>query len=234
MRQWLGSSLFSAGMVLSIAIWFPLFFLVSPLGYPVRVRFSQIWCSFIVNWLRITCQVSYEIEGLDNIPSTPCIVLSNHQSTYETFLLPLLIPPHATVLKRELTWIPIFGWGLALMRPIAINRGSAIASLKQLVREGSKRLQAGYWILMYPEGTRTPPDQRVDYKIGAFQLAAKSGYPILPIAHNAGYFWPRKGFLKSAGVIRIVIGPLIPTQGIKAQELVAQTQAWISEHTHPK
>jgi 1-acyl-sn-glycerol-3-phosphate acyltransferase len=153
--------------------------------------------------------------------------MAKHQSTWETIFFHQFLPPMAIVLKRELLWVPFFGWALALLHPISINRSTTGSAVKQLMRQGKQHLSKGRWVLIFPEGTRTAPGVRKAYGIGGAMLAAHSGYPIVPAAHNAGEFWPRRKFIKRPGTIRLVFGPPIETQGYSARELNILTADWI-------
>jgi 1-acyl-sn-glycerol-3-phosphate acyltransferase len=139
----------------------------------------------------------------------------------------LLFPPLSFVLKRQLLWIPFFGWGLAAYSPVAIDRGKKMRALDQLIKQGKRRLEEGRWLVIYPEGTRMSPGHPGKFQIGGAMIAAKTGAPLLPVAHNAGVFWPKKSFLKYPGTIDLVIGPAIKTEGRKAREINAQAENWI-------
>lgn len=208
--------------VLSMFIWvFP---------YERRYAILNFWARFNLWWLKKTCRLDYRVEGLENVPSqTPVIVLSKHQSTFETIVFQVIFPRQVWVLKRELQWLPFFGWALALMRPIAINRAHKTSSRHQIIDQGTRALQNGTWVIIFPEGTRVPVGERVKYGIGGALLAQKSGFPVLPVAHNAGYFWKRRGFLKYPGTIQIRLGPLINPQGKSAKEINALVEEWIEK-----
>jgi 1-acyl-sn-glycerol-3-phosphate acyltransferase len=163
---------------------------------------------------------------MENLPDKPCIILAKHQSTWETFAFQAIFPTQVYVLKRELLWIPIFGWGLAMTSPIAINRASGREALKQLVSKGQARLAQGLWVVIFPEGTRMRPHQQGKYHIGGAWLACQTKTPVLPVAHNAGHCWP-KGFIKQAGVIKLHIGPAIATADLKADALNLKVEQWI-------
>lgn len=186
------------------------------------------WTRGIVWLLKVICQVNYHVEGLENIPNDRSfIVFSKHQSTWETFFLPGLFHETAIILKRELLWVPFFGWGLATIDPIAINRSKGDSAMEQIIRKGKKCLAAGRCILVFPEGTRIAPGKIGKYRVGGARLATTTGYPILPIAHNAGYYWPKRGFLKKPGTIEVRIGPLIETANKKPEEVLASVKNWI-------
>jgi 1-acyl-sn-glycerol-3-phosphate acyltransferase len=208
----------------------PIFTLIALLAWPVnpilRNQLISGWARSMIWWLRVTCNVRHEISGMENIPDMPCIILAKHQSTWETFAFQAIFPTQVYVLKRELLWIPIFGWGLAMTSPIAINRASGREALKQLVSKGQARLAQGLWVVIFPEGTRMRPHQQGKYHIGGAWLACQTKTPVLPVAHNAGHCWP-KGFIKQAGVIKLHIGPAIATADLKADALNLKVEQWI-------
>jgi 1-acyl-sn-glycerol-3-phosphate acyltransferase len=222
----LRSSLFFIGQLITA----PIFTLIALLAWPVnpilRNQLISGWARSMIWWLRVTCNVRHEISGMENIPDTPCIILAKHQSTWETFAFQAIFPTQVYVLKRELLWIPIFGWGLAMTSPIAINRASGREALKQLVSKGQARLAQGLWVVIFPEGTRMRPHQQGKYHIGGAWLACQTKTPVLPVAHNAGHCWP-KGFIKQAGVIKLHIGPAIATADLKADALNLKVEQWI-------
>ena len=193
------SSIFLLGMVISTLIAVPITIILLALPFPLRFRLVSNWARFNLWWLHTTCNITPEIEGLENIIDQPAIIMCKHQSTWETLVIQLLFPPQVWILKRELLWIPIYGWGLATMRPIAIDRSLGVRSFKQIVRQGVERLNSGLWVVVFPEGTRIAPGERQKYHPGGGMLAEKSGCPVIPIAHNAGYLWPRNSFLKWPG-----------------------------------
>jgi 1-acyl-sn-glycerol-3-phosphate acyltransferase len=222
----LRSSLFFIGQLITA----PVFTLIALLAWPVhpilRNQLISGWARSMIWWLRVTCNVRHEISGMENIPDKPCIILAKHQSTWETFAFQAIFPTQVYVLKRELLWIPIFGWGLAMTSPIAINRASGREALKQLVSKGQARLAQGLWVVIFPEGTRMRPHQQGKYHIGGAWLACQTKTPVLPVAHNAGHCWP-KGFIKQAGVIKLHIGPAIATADLKADALNLKVEHWI-------
>lgn len=218
---------FYLGMVLAT----PLFTLLGALMLvaPFRRRFAVVsrWAAFNLWWLRVTCNITYEVSGREHIPDTAAIILCKHQSAWETLALQVIFPAQAWVLKRELLWIPIYGWGLATMNPIAIDRSAGVRALRQLVRQGRRRLADGIWVVIFPEGTRVAPGRRGNYQPGGGMLASESGRPVIPVAHNAGWFWPRNSFRKRAGHIHMVIGPPIDSTGRSAKEITALAEEWI-------
>lgn len=209
----------------------PLFALLAlltfPLGALTRYRFISLWAKMMLRLLNIVCGIRHEVHGLENLPTEPCVVLCKHQSAWETLALQKIFPPQVWVLKRELLWIPFFGWALALTSPIAIKRSDGKAAMKQLLKQGKQRLQQGFCVVIFPEGTRVPFGQRGKYKIGGALLAESSGVPVVPVAHNAGRLWGRNAFSKHPGLITMSIGAPIPTAGRKADEINAQVEQWI-------
>lgn len=205
--------------------------LLYPFSFRWRYGFISHWAKFNIWWLRVTCNLRFEVEGRENIPVQACVVLCKHQSAWETLALQCVFPPQVWVLKKELLWIPFFGWGLAMLEPIAINRGDARKALKSLLTQGTQRLRAGRWVVVFPEGTRVPVGEQKPFQIGGAKLAEHAGVPVVPVAHNAGVFWPRKSFLKFPGVIKLVVGPPISTEGQKATAVNAHAEAWIREHS---
>jgi len=222
------SLLFVAGMAILTLIFGIgcLFTIVIP--YEMRYRFITTWSTCNLWWLRITCGVTYEVTGKENIPDHPCIVMANHQSTWETLAIGPNFPPLTWVVKRELLFIPIFGWGLALTHPIALNRSAGRKAVDQLVEKGIEKIKAGHSILIFPEGTRTPPGTKRKFKIGGAMLAEQSGAPIVPVAHNSGSFWARKQLTKRPGTVQMIIGKEIITQGKSAEQINKEVYAWIS------
>lgn len=224
--------LFAVCQAVSTLIFAPLGVLAGMLPFQARYRFISLWNYFSLWCLDRICGLRYTVEGREHIPPGACVILCKHQSTWETYALPRIIPqPLVWVCKRELLWIPFFGWGLAVLRPIAIDRGAGRQALEQLVAQGIDRLKRGRSVVIFPEGTRVAPGEKRRYAIGGALLAEKSGHPVLPIAHNAGEFWPRKSFIKYPGTIRVVIGPVIASAGKSAAEINALAEAWIEEKT---
>ena len=209
----------------------PIFALLSLLSFPcsrlTRYRAISLWAKMMLPILRVVCGIRHEVKGIENLPKEPCIVMCKHQSAWETLALQKIFPPQVWVLKRELLWIPFFGWALALTSPIAIKRSEGRAAARQLLTQGKERLAQGFCVVIFPEGTRVPYGQRGKYKIGGALLAASSGVPVIPVAHNAGRLWGRNAFSKHPGLITMSIGAPIQTQGLKADEINAKVEAWI-------
>jgi 1-acyl-sn-glycerol-3-phosphate acyltransferase len=198
-----------------------------PLPVRARYRFITLWSHLVVGCAKWVCGVRYRVIGAQNLPSSPCIVLSKHQSAWETLAYQVLLPPQVFVLKRELLRVPFFGWGLAMLNPIAIDRGSATRALKQTLDQGRARLADGWWIVIFPEGTRIAPGRRGRYHLGGAWLAGQAGAPVLPIAHNAGTLWGRNKFVKYPGTITVSIGPLLQSKDVPADALNRKVEDWI-------
>lgn len=199
----------------------------APLPRLWRYRIISGW-SHIVIWLaRMVLGIRYRVEGLESLPRKPVVFLSKHQSAWETLAFQVFLPPQVLVLKRELLWIPFFGWGLALMSPIAINRSRGTRALKRMADIGRKRLAQGFSIVVYPEGTRVAPGKRRAYQQGGAWLAVKTGAPVIPIAHNAGLLWPKNAFIKRPGTITVQLGAPMESLGTTPAALNADVEAWI-------
>jgi len=199
---------------------------------PLRLRYRIIttWGRFNIWTLRWICGVRYRVEGRENLPDSAAILLSNHQSTWETLAYTFIFPPQIWVLKKSLLRLPFFGWGIAVLKPIAIDRSAGSTAVEQVVEQGRERLKSGFWVVLFPEGTRVAPGKKKRYKMGGAILAAETGYPVVPVAHNAGYFWPRHTFIKWPGEIIVRIGPVIETSGLSAAVINKKAETWIREH----
>ena len=197
---------------------------------PVRYRFEIIraYLRVYLFVLKKLCYIDYKIKGLENIPKdTVGIIMSKHQSTWETFMLPIIFRNPAIIIKSELLWVPFFGWGLAMVDPISINRNKHSSAMQQIITKGKKCLDDGRWILIFPEGTRISVGQVGHYKLGGARLATATGYPVIPVAHNAGKCWPKRKFIKQPGTITMVIGPLIESKNRSPDEVLQLTKDWI-------
>jgi 1-acyl-sn-glycerol-3-phosphate acyltransferase len=197
------------------------------MSFQQRFNFLITWVDAIMWFLSKCCGIEFKIQGQENIPKQPCVIMSNHQSTWETLYSYKIFKPQTTVLKRELLWIPIFGWGLAMLRPIAINRSKKQQALKALMQQAPDAIKKGFWYMVYPEGTRVNPDVYKEYASGSSLIACKNSFDVLPIAHNAGYCWPARKFFKYPGTITLSIGPAITSEGKKAKELTYEIETWI-------
>jgi 1-acyl-sn-glycerol-3-phosphate acyltransferase len=209
----------------------PPFALLALLTFPltplIRYRLISTWSRLIVAGAEKICGIRYRVLGADHIPPPPFIVLAKHQSAWETLAFQTIFPPQTWVVKRELLWIPFFGWGLAMLSPIAIDRAAGARALRQLLDQGRDRLARGLCIIMFPEGTRMPPGARGPYQAGGAWLATQTATPVLPVAHNAGTLWRRKAFLKYPGLITVSVGAPIDPQDLTHQELNRRVEDWI-------
>jgi 1-acyl-sn-glycerol-3-phosphate acyltransferase len=209
----------------------PLYFLIILAAFPLppirRYRITSGWAHIMLFLLRLICGIRYRIKGVEHIPAVPSIILSKHQSAWETLAFQQIFPAQVWVLKKELLRVPFFGWGLALTSPIAIDRSSRKAALKQIVEQGKDRLKQGFWIVIFPEGTRIAPGKKGKYGIGGAWLATHTGAPVVPVAHNAGEFWGRNSFLKLPGTITVSIGEPIHPAGMEPGDLNTRVEAWI-------
>ena len=225
--QYIKSLIFSIFMIITTVFFSTTALLLLPLPFEVRYGFVRWFAVWNIWLLKSLCGLHYEIEGKENIPQKTSIIFSKHQSTWETMALQLVFPPQTFVVKKELLWVPFFGWGLAALKSIAIKRGAGRSAIKQVVQQGKERLKDGIWVVIFPEGTRVRPGQHIRYKLGGAILAAESGYPVVPVAHNSGEYWPKKQFLKKPGTIKIVIGPPISSKDRKPEEILAEAETWI-------
>jgi 1-acyl-sn-glycerol-3-phosphate acyltransferase len=194
-------------------------------------RIAASWCRTILWGARGICGIRHVVVGAENIPrganAAPHIVMSKHSSTWETLALTQFLPPLAYVAKKELLSIPFFGWGFALASPITIDRKAGSDAMQQIATQGRVRFEQGFWIVVYPEGTRIKAGRRAKYKTGGARLAGALGVPILPVAHNAGYLWPKGVFGKRPGTVTISFGRPIPPDGKDTQALTREVEQWI-------
>jgi len=198
------------GLVMALGFWLP---------YRAQFAIARTWARILFWMLEHLCGLKYVIEGRERIPSGNHIVMSNHTSAWETVAQFLIFPPQVWVLKRELLWIPFVGWGLKLLRPISINRGAGHRAVNQVVDQGKARLADGLWIIIFPEGTRVVAGETRKFGVSGALLAIAAGVSIVPLSHNAGAFWPRRGVLKKPGTVRVVIGEPIDSKGKNPRQL---------------
>ncbi|MGD8378254.1 MAG: lysophospholipid acyltransferase family protein [Gammaproteobacteria bacterium] len=223
----LRSAVFTGFMILSVVVvgWAVILGVVLP--FPVRYRVAPWWARMNLALLRRLCGLDYRVEGAEHIGEYNGIAMWKHQSAWETIAQIAIFPIQAWVFKRELMWVPILGWALACMRPIAINRKGGRAAVQQVLRQGRERLEAGEWVMIFPEGTRMPPGTTRRYGVSGALLSTQTGYPIVPVAHNAGDFWPRRGLRKRPGTVIVRIGPPIEPRGRRPDEINREVQEWI-------
>lgn len=218
-------------------IWLPVSLLLA-LFLPYRQRYLLVavgWSKVALGLSRYILGIRYRVTGLENIPQQPCVILAKHQSAWETFFLSALFHPLSQVLKRELLNIPVFGWALRTIKPIAINREQPKQALRQLAEQGAERLARGNWLLIFPEGTRVPPGKIGKFSRGGVQLAVRAGVPVLPVTHNAGRFWPKTDWRKTPGTVEVVIGPPLKANGTDPAaiaELNQQAFLWVARTQH--
>jgi 1-acyl-sn-glycerol-3-phosphate acyltransferase len=231
-------------MQLLLSIVFTLFMAVWTIGFgfvycvvcPFLSFRGRFWMAGVLTHvvffaLRVICGLRYRVEGRENLPPGNHVLFIKHSSTWETYAIMTLFPPLVWVMKREIYWIPFVGWGCMLARCIAINRKGGAAAVNQVLAQGKDRMERfGAWVAVFPEGTRMAPGETRRYGSSGTLLAAQEGRKIVPVAHNAGYFWPRRGLLKRRGTIRVVIGPPIDPVGRDAREVNEEVQAWIESH----
>ena len=204
----IGSIIFNAFFYLSLipitTIIISLYFFISTKHLQ---RLGAMWIKVVLNALKFLCGVSWKVEGVENIPNTPCIVVSNHQGQWESFFLQTLFIPSTSIIKKELLLIPLFGWALRCMKPITLNRLNRVSSLKKVIKKGVIKLKNGFSIILFPEGTRISPEKGIQpFARSCGLLSVKSGFPVLPICHNSGKYWKNKKFIKSPGRVVLRIG----------------------------
>jgi 1-acyl-sn-glycerol-3-phosphate acyltransferase len=227
-------------MQLLLSILFTTLFFVITTAYAVIQLCIGIWLPFSGRWaiarswawlnlwlLKWICGLDFVVEGQENIPAEPQIAMWKHSSTWETIAQAWVFPMQNWVFKRELLLIPIVGWALRLLQPIAIDRNAGGNALRQVVTQGKQRLEQGRWIVIFPEGTRMPAGETRRYGLSGAVLASETGRKVIPVAHTAGFFWPRRGWLKKRGTIRVIIGPAIEAAGREPREINEQVQQWI-------
>ena len=227
MTTTLRSALFLLGAVLVTAV-FGILVSLAGLGSAFAAsRLAALYCRIVLAWVKWTCGITYAVEGWEHVPKSPVVVMAKHQSAWETLFLEGMLPPQCWIVKKELLWLPFVGWGLLAVRCIAIDRSSGKTARDQIVEQGARRLKQGFWVTIFPEGTRIAPGKRGRYGVGGALLAARTGTPILPMAHNAGEMWGRYAFKKHAGTVKVVFGPLIETAGRDVATVNAEVENWI-------
>jgi len=224
----LRSLLFFFLMCAATAVWAPLCFFFAPLPYNRRYYMTTRWNFFVIWAAKFVAGLNYDVRGLENLPKGPAILLSKHQSAWETIFYICIMPrPLVYVFKKALGYIPFFGWGILLLRMIPIDRSKGRDAFDSILARGKIRLRDGQWIMMFPEGTRAPVGGKERYKVGGARLAVATGTPVVPIAVNSGEYWPKNSFLKRPGTITVSIGKPIAPDGKSANELMQQVENWI-------
>ncbi len=226
---WLRSIIYYLFMVPSLITLFFALILLLPFDYKYRALVIRWWALLQMWLLKVFCGLSYEVKGAENLPTTPYIALPKHQSAWETIASNFLFKQPAWVFNRDLFRIPFFGWGLFFTHPVGIDRGTPRAALNQLVDQGGALLRNGRTMVIFPEGTRVAPGERIKFEPGGSLLAVRTETPVVPVALNAGEFWPRHSFRKYPGHIKVIIGPAIESKGLKARELNAKVESWIHQ-----
>ncbi|ETN93549.1 1-acyl-sn-glycerol-3-phosphate acyltransferase [Gammaproteobacteria bacterium MOLA455] len=229
LKIWQGvrAFVFYSGLVVLVLLMLLALCLVGFLPFRYRQLCVTSGNRVIMLWLRLICGVRIQVSGLDNIPTKACVVLSNHQSTWETFFLQNLFVPASVILKRELLWIPFFGWGLYFMRAIAIKRSNPAGAIRQVLKQGKQRLAQGINVVIFPEGTRVRAPELGNFMTSGAALAKSAGVQLLPVRHDAGHCWPATSWLKTPGTINLVIGPPIDTAQGTPRELTETARQWI-------
>jgi 1-acyl-sn-glycerol-3-phosphate acyltransferase len=222
----LRSTLFLLVLLAITPFYWVLTMLSAPLGRQARWHVIAGWPRLATVLARWLLGISHRVEGLENIPDKPCVILSKHSSAWETIAFTGIFPPHVYVIKRELLWIPFLGWGLGLYSPIAIDRSNRKQAMQRLTDLGAARFRQGFSILIFPEGTRVAVGRRQAWRSGGAALACRLGATVLPVAHDAGRFWPRNAFVKRPGRITVSIGKPIDSTGLTADALMRQVETW--------
>ena len=226
----IGSVIFNAFFYLSLipitTIIISLYFFIST---KCLQKLGAMWIKVVLNALKFLCGVSWKVEGIENIPSTPCIVVSNHQGQWESFFLQTLFIPSTSIIKKELLLIPLFGWALRCMKPITLNRLNRVSSLKKVIKKGVIKLKNGFSIILFPEGTRISPEKGIQpFARSCGLLSVKSGFPVLPICHNSGKYWKNKKFIKSPGEVVLRIGE--PILGRDPKVITNDAYNWVKNN----
>ena len=223
----LRSAIFLAGALLITAPFGILVPLGRLFGAEAPFTLARLYTKVMLRWVEISVGITYEVSGWENVPKTPVVIMSKHQSAWETIFIESAFPSQCWIVKKELLWLPFVGWGLMAIRAIAIDRSSGSSAREQIVEQGAQRLREGHWVTIFPEGTRVAPGKIGRYGIGGSLLATRTGTPILPIAHDAGELWGRYAFRKKPGVVHVVIGAPIEAKGREVLEVHREVEAWI-------
>lgn len=223
----LRSLIFQVYFFVSVSLFACAVFLSWPLSFGVRFALARTWARSMLWAGRVVCGLDYVIEGEENIPGEPSVIMIKHSTVFEAYAQLAVFPPQTWVIKRELTWIPIFGWGVAAMKPIAIDRRAGHTAVSQVIEQGRARLREGIWVTIFPEGTRVQRGTVRKYGVSGAALASDVGCPVLPVAHNAGDLWPRRSLIKRPGLIRFCIGPAISSTGRSPREINESVRLWI-------
>lgn len=229
-RPWLAfkSLVFWVWMVLNTVVCGIPVMLIGFVSVPLAYKLIRLWLRLNLHGLRLICGLGWEVDGMENIPDTPCMVMSNHQSTWETYFLAHLLGYTVYVAKRSLALIPIFGWCLWILKFILIDRSSGRSAIKQMTEQARQRIADGRWLVLFPEGTRRPVGAPAEFRVGGAVVAHNLGVDVVPVALNSGEYWPRMSFIKWPGKITVSIGPVIHTEGKTVNQIQEEMQSWIS------
>ena len=228
---WFRSLLFYVGFIISTVLWGTSLTVIA-LFFPLQRRFGLVivpWVSFVLWWLRISCAIRVEVEGKENLGSTPSVLFIKHMSTWDALFSQLLISPQTTVIKQILLWVPCFGWAFWVTKPISISRSQPVKSLKQLLEQGKARLEQGYWVSVFPEGSRIKPGEVGRFQLGGARLAKQSNRPAHVVAHNGGLFWIHKQFIKRPGTIKVIISPAMTGQDLTVEDFNQRLEGWMRD-----
>lgn len=225
--QLLKSVLFTCILFVAVLVWAPFVGIAGLFSKDLAYGMVVGWVKTIFALLRVLCGLDFSVEGRENIPNDNAVALLKHSSAFETMAQLLIFPRQTWVLKRELMWAPFLGWGLAALKPIAINRSAGSSAVDQVLQQGAERMAEGYWVMVFPEGTRMPWGETRRYGLSGTLLAQHTGVPIVPVAHDAARYWPRRGWLKKPGTVRFVVGRPVPAEGRDPRELNKEIQDWI-------
>jgi len=223
----LRSSVFAV-LQTALTIFFSLLALLCfPFSAHTRYRIITVYNRAVIAVAQAVLGIRYVVIGRENLPAGPAVILAKHQSAWETVAFLMLFPPVSPVIKQELLKIPFFGWAFRMLSPIAIDRDAGREALRQIVVQGAEKLEQGFWVLVFPEGTRVSPGEKGRYGAGGARLAVEVGAPVVPVAHNAGEVWPKNAFVKRPGTVTVSIGPVIDSRDKSAAEVTRQVEAWI-------
>lgn len=221
------SLVFQLYFFVSVVLFALAIFICWPFSFGVRFGLARTWGASMLWAGRVICGLEYVIEGRENLPAEPSVIMIKHSTVFEAYAQLTVFPPQTWVVKRELMWIPIFGWGLAALKPIAIDRGAGHSAVSQVIEQGLVKLGQGIWVTIFPEGTRVLPGMVKKYGVSGAALAKEAGCVVVPVAHNAGDFWPRRSLIKRPGLIRFCIGPAIDTEFRSPRQINEAVRGWI-------
>ncbi len=227
--QLFGSLLFTTLLLILTPSWGLAMFIVFFLPQRGQFAMARAWARTLLWSLRVLCRLDYVVTGLEHLPKGAHVAMWKHSSSWETIAQMVILPPQVWVLKRELMWLPFVGWGLALTRPIAVNRSAGHTAVKHVVEQGKSRIAKGYWVSIFPEGTRMPPGETRKYGVSGVLLAQATGCLVVPVAHDAGYYWPRRGLRKKRGTIRVHIGRPVTAVDRDPRQLNEELQRWVED-----